>query len=203
MTTMAPVVLTKGVPVKLTKEDGTAVSLKKVHVGAGWDVARGNGSYDLDLVILMLKSAKEKVIQAQSNGQAGLVYFGAKTSACGSIVLDKDNRTGEGDGYDENVNMNLETIPANINCLPICIDIYQAQTKGQTFGQVENAFIEVNVEGLSPIKVDLTEDHSASNLVHVADIYRGDDGVWKVKKIDLGISTGLAGLMSEYGVATA
>ena len=200
---MQALVLDKGVPVKLTKEDGSAVSLKSVHIGAGWDVSRGNGSYDLDLIVLMLKSAKEKVITAQSNGKAGVIYFGDKTSACGSIKLDKDNRTGEGDGYDENVYMNLETVPAGINCLPVCINIYQGLEKGQTFGQVENAFIEVNVEGLPPLKVDLTEDHAAANIVHVADVYRGDDGVWKVKKIDLGITTGLKGLMSEYGVPTA
>lgn len=199
---MQALVLDKGVPVKLTKEDGSAVSLKAVHIGAGWDLSRGKGSYDLDLIVLMLKSAKEKVIAAQSNGKAGVIYFGDKTSACGSIKLDKDNRTGEGAGYDENVYINLETIPADINCLPVCINIYQGLEKGQTFGQVENAFIEVNVEGLPPLKVDLTEDHAAANVVHVADLYRGDDGVWKVKKIDLGIKTGLAGLMSEYGVPT-
>lgn len=197
---MQALTLTKGVPVKLTKEDGSALSLKKVHVGAGWDIARGNKQdVDLDIIVLCLKSSKDKVIATQSNGAAGVVYFGAKSSACGSIVLDKDNRTGEGDGYDENVNFNLETIPADINCLSICINIYAGV---ENFGSVENAFIEVNVDSLPPLKVDLTEDHSASNLVHTADIYRGDDGIWKVKKIDLGISTGMQGLMTEYGVPT-
>lgn len=199
---MNPVTLSKGVPVKLEKEDGSAVSLKSVHIGAGWDVSRTTSKYDLDLMILMLKSAKEKVVVEQSNGDSGLVYFGAKTSACGSIKLDKDNRTGEGDGYDENVYINLETIPSNVNCLPVCINIFRGNEQGQTFGQVENAFIEVNVEGLPPLKVDLTEDHAAATLVHVADLYRGDDGIWKVKKIELGITTGFAGLMQEYGVPT-
>lgn len=199
---MNPISLTKGVPVKLTKDDGSAVSLKSVHVGAGWDVSRAPGSYDLDLMLLMLKSAKEKVVVTQSNGNAGLVYFAAKQSACGSIKLDKDNRTGEGDGYDENVYINLETLPADVNCIPVCINIFNAEAQGQTFGQVENAFIEVNVEGLPPLKVDLTEDHAAANIVHVADIYRGDDGVWKVKKIELGITTGFAGLAAEYGMPT-
>lgn len=200
---MNPVVLTKGVPVKLTKEDGSSVSLKKVHVGAGWDLSRTTTTYDLDLIVLMLKSAKEKVIVPQADGQAGVIYFGNKTSACGSIILDKDNRTGAGTGYDENVNFNLETIPSSVNCLPICINIYQGLEKGQTFGQIENAYIEVNVDGVPPIKVDLTEDHAAANIVHVADLYRGDDGIWKVKKIDLGITSGFAGLMQEYGVPTS
>ena len=199
---MQAVTLTKGVPVKLSKDDGTAVSLKKVHVGGGWDVSRGSGSYDLDLIVLLLESAKNKVIKAQSNGAAGVVYFGAKSSACGSVVLDKDNRTGSGDGYDENININLESLPADINCLALCINIYQGVEKGQTFGQVENAFLDVNVEGLDSIKADLTEDHAADTLVHVADVYRGDDGVWKVKKIDLGFPGGFGALMQEYGVAT-
>ena len=196
------VTLTKGVPVKLTKDDGSAVSLKAVHIGAGWDTSRGGSSYDLDLVCLLLKSAKEKEAVVQSNGKPGVVYFGDKTSACGSVKLDKDNRTGEGDGYDENVYINLETVPASINCIPVCINIYQGVEKRQTFGQVENAFIEVNVEGLPPLKVDLTEDQAAAALVHVADIYRGDDGVWKVKKIELGVAEGFAGLMAEYKVQT-
>jgi tellurium resistance protein TerD len=199
---MSAVTLTKGVPVKLSKEDGSAVSLKSVHIGAGWDVSRTKSKYDLDLIVLMLKSAKEKVVQDQANGNPGVIYFGDMTSYCGSIKLDKDNRDGAGDGYDENVYTNLETIPLNVNCLPICINIYQGVEKGQTFGQVENAFIEVNVEGLPPLKVDLTEDHAAATLVHVADLYRGDDGVWKLKKIELGIESGFAGLMQEYGVKT-
>ena len=199
---MQAVTLTKGVPVKLTKEDGTAVSLKKVHVGGGWDVARGAGSYDLDLMVLLLESSKNKVIKAQSNGKAGLVYFGEKSSACGSVVLDKDNRTGAGEGYDENININLETIPSDINCLALCINIYQGVEKGQTFGQIENAFLDVNVEGLDSIKADLTEDYAADTLVHVADIYRREDGTWSVMKIGLGFPGGFAALMAEYGVPT-
>lgn len=199
---MQAVTLTKGVPVKLSKDDGTTVSLKNVHVGGGWDASRGGSSYDLDLVVLLLESTKNKVIKAQSNGQAGVVYFGSKTSACGSIVLDKDNRTGSGDGYDENININLETVPANINCLALCINIFQGVEKGQTFGQVENAFLDVNVAGLDSVKADLTEDYAADALVHVADVYRGDDGVWKVKKIGLGFPGGFAALMAEYGVPT-
>lgn len=199
---MQAVTLTKGIPVKLTKADGSAVSLKKVHIGGGWDAGRGTTEYDLDLIALMLESPKNKVIKPQANGAAGVVYFGAKSSACGSIVLDKDNRTGSGDGYDENININLETIPADINCIALCINIYQGVEKSQTFGQVENAFLDVNVEGLDSIKADLTEDYAADSLVHVADVYRGDDGVWKVKKIGLGFPGGFAALMAEYGVPT-
>lgn len=195
-----PIVLTKGVPVSLQKEDGSTVSLKKVHVGAGWDVARGKkSSIDLDVIVLMLESSKKKNVITQANGQEGVVYFGAKSSACGGIVLDKDNRTGEGDGYDENVNFNLEQVTSAARCFPICINIFSG---AESFGEIENAFIEVNVEGLDTIHIDLTEDHAADNIVHVADIYATDDGVWRVKKIDLGLTTGLKGLMDEYGVPT-
>ena len=153
-------------------------------------------------MVLLLESSKNKVIKAQSNGKAGLVYFGEKSSACGSVVLDKDNRTGAGEGYDENININLETIPSDINCLALCINIYQGVEKGQTFGQIENAFLDVNVEGLDSIKADLTEDYAADTLVHVADIYRREDGTWSVKKIGLGFPGGFAALMAEYGVPT-
>lgn len=196
------VTLTKGVPVKLTKEDGTAVALTQVHVGGGWDVNRGSGSYDLDLIVLMLKSSKDKTVVTQADGKPGVIYFANKSSACGSVVLDKDNRTGEGDGYDENINFNLETVPSDINCLPVCINIYDAISRGQTFGQVENAFIDVNVPGLDSIKIDLTEDYAADTLVHVGDIYRREDGTWSVKKIGLGFPGGFPALMAEYGVNT-
>lgn len=201
MQSVQPIILTKGVPVTLTKDDGSAVSLKKVHVGAGWNASRGGSSYDLDVAVLLLESSKAKRLVAQANGKQGIVYFGEKVSSCGSIILDKDNRTGEGDGYDENINMNLETVPETINCLALCIDIFNAEAKGQTFGQVEDAYIDVNIEGLPSIKIDLTEDHSADTTVHVADIYR-HNGEWRVKKIDLGRSDGIRGMLSEYGALT-
>lgn len=197
MTKEAIVLAQTGVPITLASKDGSAVSLKSVHVGAGWNTSRSPTTVDIDLMVLMLADSKNKTVVTQSNGDEGLIYYARKKSACGSINLDKDNRTGEGDGYDENTNINLETIPENVNCLAVCIDIYQAKQKSQNFGIVENAFIDVNVAGIDSIKVDLSEDYSQYTAVHIADIYRVN-GEWKVKKIGLGSNDGVQGIVAGY-----
>lgn len=197
--------LTKGVPIRLAKSDGSAVSLKRVHVGCGWDAARQSGvKHDLDLVMLMLADSKSKTLVTQSNGDPGIVYYNKLNSACGSIVLDKDCRDGtsSADAYDENCNLNLENVPAEIGCIVVVMSIHDDANLGTTFGQVENAYVDVNVEGIDSLKIDLTEDYSASKAVNAAEIYRHDGG-WRVKKIGIGFDGGLEEILQSYGAKTA
>lgn len=202
MTTQHVIPLTKGVPIRLAKPDGSAVSLKSVHVGCGWDSARqSNVKHDLDLSFILLADSKSKNLVTQSDVNPGIVFYNLLKSACGSIVLDKDNRDGSGDGYDENGNLNLETLPPEIGCIMVLMSIHDEKNLGITFGQVENAYVDVNVDGMDSLKIDLTEDHAASKAVNVAEIYRHDGG-WRVKKIDLGFDNGLEEVLQSYGAKT-
>lgn len=202
MTTEHVIPLKKGVPIRLAKTDGSEVSLKSVHVGCGWDAARATGvKHDLDLIFLLLADSKSKTLVTQADGNPGIVFYNLKQSACGSLILDKDNRDGSGDGYDENGNLNLETLPPEIGCIVTLMSIHDEDNAGITFGQVENAYVDVNVEGMDSLKIDLTEDHAASKAVNVAEIYRHDGG-WRVKKIDLGFENGLEEVLQSYGART-
>lgn len=205
MTDSNVIPLRKGVPIPLSKEDGSALDLKKVHIGAGWDVSRDpKEKFDLDLVFLLLGDSKAKTLVTQSNGKPGIVYHHWKESACGSVILDKDCRLGGTSvgGYDENGNLNLEQLPPEIGCIVALINIFDEDNLGQTFGRVENAFIDVNVEGMPSIKVDLTEDYSSATAVNVAEIYRHDGG-WRVKKIGIGFDGGLEQILHSYGAQTS
>ncbi len=124
--------MTKGESVSLTK---STPNLQQVAVGAGWDVAEGGPAMDLDLAAFLLKSGKA------DNG--GFVYFNNKTSACGSVSSRGDNLTGEGDGDDETVDVDLTRVPADINEIVFVASIYQAAQRGQSLKSLKNAHIHI------------------------------------------------------------
>src|SRR3954451_9101151 len=134
--------MTKGETVSLTKK---APGLAKVFAGAGWDPKQGK-TMDLDLAAFLLDA------NGKLSGKGNFVYFGSKTSACGSVASQGDNLTGDGDGDDEVIKVNLATVPAGISEILFVASIYQAAQKGQSLKDLDNAFIRiVNEEGQQEI----------------------------------------------------
>ena len=115
-----------------------------------------------------------------------------------------DNRTGDGEGDDEQIEVNLADIPANIEKIAFTATIYDAETRRQNFGQVSNAYIRlVNVETNEEIiRYDLGEDFSIETAVVVGEIYR-HNGEWKFNAIGSGLQGGLAALCGHYGIEVA
>ena len=172
--------LDKGQKVELTK---TTPGLNKLVIGGGWDISKYTSSFDLDMSAFLLKAGK---LASMSD----VVFFGAKKHASGCIELDKDNLTGEGEGDDEKVFVDLSKIPADVNEVHFAINIYQAAQKKQNFGMVSNAFIRVMDAGANNavlIKYDLSEDYSINTGVMAGKIYRHDGG-WKFQAIGTGIN---------------
>jgi tellurium resistance protein TerD len=185
--------LTKGGNVSLTKE---APGLTAVAVGLGWDLRTTTGQdFDLDASALVL-GADKKVLSDQH-----FVFYGNTKTPEGAVEHTGDNVTGDGDGDDEVINVDLAAVPANAESIVFPVSIYDADNRGQSFGQVSNAFIRVvnRSGGQELARYDLSEDASTETAMVFGELYRnGSD--WKFRAVGQGYASGLAGIARDYGV---
>ena len=185
--------LAKGGNVSLTK---LAPSLSKVAVGLGWDVRTTTGvDFDLDATALVC-GPDGKVLDDRH-----FVFYNNLISPDGSVEHTGDNLTGEGEGDDEVVNVNVSAVPAGVDKVVFAVSIYEGGTRGQSFGQVVNAFIRVvdATTGTELARYDLTEDASTETAMIFGELYR-HNGEWKFRAIGQGYASGLAGIAKDYGV---
>ncbi len=112
-----------------------------------------------------------------------------------------DNLTGEGDGDDEQIKIDLSKIPAEIEKIAFTVTIYDAVTRSQNFGQVENAFIRIvdETSNTELVRYDLCEDFSIETAIVFAELYR-HNGEWKFNAIGSGFGGGLEELCRNFGV---
>ena len=115
-----------------------------------------------------------------------------------------DNLTGEGEGDDEQIEVDLTKVPANVSKIVFTVTIYDADVRRQNFGQVSNAFIRIVDESTDQelIRYDLGEDFSIETAVVVGELYRHGGG-WKFNAIGSGFQGGLAALCGHYGIEVA
>ena len=186
--------LKKGQKVDLTKGNP---GLSKLLIGLGWDVNKYDGGSDFDLdAAAFLLGADGKV-----TSDADFVFFNNLKHASGAVEHMGDNLTGEGDGDDEQIKVDLSKVPANIDKIDFTVTIYDAEARKQNFGQVSNAYIRVvdEAKGQELIRFDLGEDFSVETAVIVGELYR-HGGEWKFNALGSGFSGGLAALGKNYGV---
>ncbi len=189
--------LSKGQKVDLTKGNP---SLKSIMVGLGWDVnAFDSGAdFDLDAAAFMLDASGKCPTEKE------FVFYGNLVHASESVKHMGDNLTGEGEGDDEQIFVDLTKIPANIEKIAFTVTIYDAETRNQNFGQVSNSFIRI-VDASNDtelIRYDLGEDFSIETAVVVGELYR-HNGEWKFNAIGSGFQGGLAALCGHYGIQVA
>ncbi len=189
-----PVNLTKGQKVDLTKGNP---SLKKITVGLGWDTNAfdSGGEFDLDVSVFMLGA------DGKCPSESEFIFYNNLAHKSGSVVHKGDNRTGAGDGDDEQIRVDLPKVPQNISRIAFTVTIYEAEKRRQNFGQVSNAFIRLIDEsrGEEIVRYDLGEDFSIETAVVVGELYRhGAD--WKFNAVGSGFSGGLGALCSHFGI---
>ena len=185
--------LSKGGNVNLSKE---APGLSAVDVGLGWDVNTfSGGEYDLDASAIMVNGTGKVLSDSH------FVFFNNLKSPDGSVEHTGDNLTGEGDGDDEMIKINLAGVPAEVEKVVFVVSIHDADNRKQNFGGVRNAFIRVvNQNGGSEIvKYDLTEEASTETAMVFGEVYR-NAGDWKFKAIGQGYASGLKGIAQDFGV---
>ncbi|PYE40449.1 tellurium resistance protein TerD [Rhizobium sp. PP-F2F-G20b] len=193
-----PVSLSKGGNVSLTKE---APGLKNLVVGLGWKPRSTDGAqFDLDVSVFIVNEA------GKVRADGDFVFYNNKSGDNGSVVHQGDNRTGEGDGDDEVVKIDLSKVSSDVKRLIFAVTIDQAEQRGQNFGQVGDAFIRtVNSEGGAEIgRYDLSEDASTETAMVFGEVYRGTAAdEWKLKAVGQGYAGGLAKLAADFGVNLA
>ena len=185
--------LSKGGNVSLTKE---APNLTAVIVGLGWDARTTTGSdFDLDASAL-LANAEGKVGKDQN-----FVFFNNLKSPDGSVEHTGDNLTGEGEGDDEVLKVNLAGVPADVEKIVFPVSIYEAESRQQSFGQVRNAYIRVvnQADNNELARYDLSEDASTETAMVFGELYR-HGAEWKFRAIGQGYASGLRGIAQDFGV---
>jgi len=186
--------LVKGGNVSLTKE---APTMNIAMVGLGWDARVTDGQdFDLDASVFMVGD-DGKVLS-----DSGFIFFNNKLSACGSVEHQGDNRTGAGDGDDEQVKITLSKVPADVKKLVFAVTIYDAEARKQNFGMVSNSFMRIfnNDNGAEIARFDLSEDASTETAMVFGELYRNGTE-WKFKAVGQGFAGGLAALASQHGVS--
>lgn len=190
---MASLTLSKGNNLSLTKADP---GLQMAMVGLGWDPRTTSGhQFDLDASALLV-TASGKV-----RNNDDFIFYNQLESKDGSVVHQGDNRTGEGDGDDEQILINLATVAADIERVVIVVSIDQAEVRGQNFGQVRDAYCRViNQENDQEIvRYDLSEDAASETTMVFAEIYR-NGSEWKFRAVGQGYASGLYGIATDYGI---
>lgn len=201
--------LQKGQTIDLRKNDnGDRYDLSQVTVGLGWDIRKKKGGflssllggdkeedYDLDAIAFLL-DANGKVVNLgrkakMSNGkeinlyEGDVIYFNSQKHPSGHIWLTGDNRTGAGEGDDEQIIVKLDSLDQKYQKILFLVTIYQGKAKNQNFGMVENAFIRaVDARGNEIAKFNLSGDSTLNGFCGMifAEVYRRE-GTWKFRAL--------------------
>ncbi len=190
---MASLTLSKGSNLSLTKADP---GLQMAMIGLGWDPRTTSGDqFDLDASAILV-TANGKV-----RNNDDFIFYNQLASKDGSVVHQGDNRTGEGDGDDEQVLINLTAVSPDIERIVIVVSIDQADARRQNFGQVRDAFCRVvNQEtDQEVVRYDLSEDAASETTMVFAEIYR-HGAEWKFRAVGQGYASGLHGIATDYGI---
>ena len=189
-----PISLQKGQKVSLTKGNP---GLTKVVVGLGWDVNQFDtgGDFDLDAAAFLLGE------NGKVTSSGDFVFYGNLRHSSGAVEHLGDNLTGEGAGDDEQIRIDLTKVPDSIQRIAFTVTIYEAESRRQNFGMVNNAFIRIvdQANGTELIRYDLAEDFSIETAIVVGELYR-HSGEWKFNAIGSGFQGGLAALCGHYGI---
>lgn len=185
--------LNKGGNLSLSKTDPTLV---RILIGLGWDERATDGaSFDLDASAFLL-TASGKV-----RGNHDFIFYNQLKSQDGSVEHTGDNRSGQGDGDDESLVVDLSKVSPEIEKVAVTVTIHDAQSRGQNFGQIANAFIRVvnQDSGIEIVRFDLAEDYSTETAMVFGEVYR-HNGEWKFRAVGQGYAGGLAAMCQQYGI---
>ncbi len=190
---MASLTLSKGSNLSLTKADP---GLQLAMVGLGWDPRTTSGAaFDLDASAILV-TANGKV-----RNNDDFIFYNQLASKDGSVVHQGDNRTGEGEGDDEQIVIDLATVSPDIERVVIVVSIDQADARGQNFGQVRDAYCRVvNQDNDQEIvRYDLSEDAASETTMVFSEIYR-HGAEWKFRAVGQGYANGLHGIATDFGI---
>lgn len=185
--------LNKGGNLSLSKTDPTLV---RILIGLGWDERATDGaSFDLDASAFLLTAS------GRVRGDHDFIFYNQLKSQDGSVEHTGDNRSGQGDGDDESLLVDLSKVSPEVEKIAITVTIHDGQSRGQNFGQIANAFIRVvnQDSGIEIVRFDLAEDYSTETAMVFGEVYR-HNGEWKFRAVGQGYAGGLAAMCQQYGI---
>ncbi|MEW5925921.1 MAG: TerD family protein [Gemmatimonadota bacterium] len=186
--------LSKGGNVSLSKE---VPGLRRILVGLGWDARATDGNpFDLDASAFLLGEGD------RVRSDADFVFYNQAEGGAGAVRHQGDNLTGAGEGDDEQIEVSLASLPADVQKIAVSVTIHDAETRGQNFGMVSNAFIRVvNADdGQEIARYDLSEDASTETAMIFGEIYRHSQD-FKFRAVGQGFAGGLGPLARNFGVS--
>lgn len=185
--------LKKGSSINLQKE---APGLNKIAIGLGWDVNESASSspFDLDASVFVLNDQNKLVSDEY------FVFYNNLKSPDGAVCHLGDNRTGEGDGDDETIMIDLKSLNPSACQIVFAITIDEANTRGQNFGMVPNAFAHIYNAETSELFGEYllnTGEIASADSTLIARFYKNGDS-WEFEALELGYQGGLMTLIELY-----
>ena len=186
--------LKKGQKIDLTKGNP---GLKQIRLGLGWDTNMFDGGDDFDLDVSLFMVGKSGKVEQDED----FIFYNNLKHPSEAVEHLGDNRTGDGDGDDEEILVDFSKMPDRIEKIAVTVTIYEAKERRQNFGQVNNSYVRVvnsdNEEEL--LRYDLGEEFSIETAIVVCEIYR-HNGEWKFSAVGSGFEGGLEALCRSYGL---
>lgn len=188
------ITLKKGEKINLTKGNP---GLKNIKLGLGWDINSFDSGYDYDLDVSIFMVGESGRVEKDED----FVFYNNLKHISGAVEHLGDNRTGEGDGDDEEILVDLKLMPNHIQKIAVAVTIYEAKERRQNFGQVSNSYIRVlNSENEEEIlRYDLGEEFSIETAIVACELYKYN-GEWKFSAVGSGFEGGLEALCKNYGL---
>jgi tellurium resistance protein TerD len=181
--------------INLQKGQRESINVPKFTVGLGWDTNSSSTgtSFDLDASIFILGENKKLVSDAH------FIFYNNLKSPDGAVEHTGDNITGEGDGDDEQILVDLSNIDSSASEICIVVTIHEATARNQNFGQVRNAFIRIFDTNTQEVILifELDEDFSIETAVEFGRIYK-KNGEWKFEAVGVGMKGGLEDYLNKY-----
>jgi tellurium resistance protein TerD len=185
--------LQKGQTINLEKSQ---YDLSTVTIGLGWDVRKRSGllanllgsadaDYDLDAVAFLLDEHGKVPVLGERLVGGDVIFFNNPRHASGTIWLTGDNRTGAGEGDDEQIIVHLNALSPRYQRILFVVQIYEGLKKKQHFGLIANAFIRaVDARGREMVRFDISGDalYRDKRSVVFAEVYR-HGGEWKFRAV--------------------
>jgi tellurium resistance protein TerD len=181
--------------INLQKGQRENIDAPKFTIGLGWDTnSSSTGSaFDLDASVFMLDQNKKLVSDEH------LVFYNNLKSPDEAVEHTGDNLTGDGDGDDEQIKVDLTKADSRVSEICVVVTIHEAESRRQNFGQVRNSFVRIfdAVTNEVLLKYELEEDFSIETAVEFGRIYKRE-GKWKFEAVGMGMKGGLQDYLNKY-----
>lgn len=181
--------------INLQKGQRESIKAPKFTIGLGWDTNSSTTGKEFDLDASAFILGENKKILSERH----FIFYNNLKSPNEAVVHTGDNRTGEGEGDDEQIIVDLSKIEENATEICIVITIHEAEERGQNFGQVRNSFIRIFDTDTNEelLKYELEEDFSIETAVEFGRIYKRN-GEWRFEAVGMGMKGGLQDYLDKY-----